>query len=112
VASETDLARRVLLRLAVLQSGEHPSHEENQDVIAIMRSVHAAMMEKGLIDWPLDDIPVQCEDAWINYAGWKVAGDFGVTSQEVVARGEEGYLDLIALSAQPHDSRDIPVTDY
>lgn len=112
MASEDDLARRVLLRIAVLQSGEQPEHHENQDVLAVMRSVHASILEKGLIDWPLDDIPVQCEDAWINYIGWKVSGDFGATTQEIVAQGEEGYLDLIALSSQPFDSRDIPVTDY
>lgn len=112
MASEADLARRILLRLAVLQAGEQPSHDESQDVIATMRSVHAAMLDKGMIDWPLDEIPVRCEDAWINYMAWKVSADFGLTTQEVAARGDEGFNDLIALSAQPIDSRDIPVTNY
>jgi len=112
VISERDTVRRVLLRLGVLQSGEQPSDEESQDVIATIRSVHASMLDKGLIDWPLDDVPVRVEDAWVNYIAFKVAAEFGVTTQEVVTRGEEGLQNLIALSSQPIDDRDIPVTDF
>lgn len=108
----TDYAARVMKRLGLLDPDENPEPKEAQDIIATMRSTHAAMLDMQLIDWPLDDIPVRCEDAWINYVAYKVSGDFAATTQEVVGRGEEGYRTLIALSAQPNDPRDIPVTDY
>lgn len=108
----TDTAARVMKRLGLLDPDENPEHKEAQDIIRIMRGAHASLMDRQLIDWPLEDIPLRCEDAWINYAAWKVSGDFAATTQEVAARGEAGYRELIALSAQPSDPRDIPVTDY
>lgn len=108
----TDVATRVMKRLGLLDPDENPSAREAQDIIATMRSSHASMLDRGLIDWPLESIPQRCEQAWINYAAWQCSSDFGATSQEVAVRGKEGYRELIALSAQPFDDRDIPVTDY
>lgn len=119
----TDIAGRVMKRLGLLDPDENPEHKEAKDIIAIMESAHASLLDRGLIDWPfrgegtgsISDpslVPARCEDAWINYAAWKCSADFGATSQEVASRGQEGYRELIALSQQPFDDRDIPVTDY
>lgn len=119
----TDIAGRVMKRLGLLDPDENPEHKEAKDIIAIMESSHASLLDRGLIDWPFrgvgtgaisdpSAIPQRCEQAWINYAAWQCSADFGATSQEVASRGQEGYRELIALSQQPFDDRDIPVTDY
>ncbi|WP_417216596.1 hypothetical protein [Alcanivorax sp.] len=123
MATLTDIAARVMKRLGLLDPDENPQAGEAKDVITIMESAHASLLDRGLIDWPfrgagtgaINDpsaIPMRCQQAWINYAAWQCSADFGATSQEVASRGQEGYRELIALSQQPHDSRDIPVTDY
>ena len=123
MATLTDIAARVMKRLGLLDPDENPEHKEARDIIAIMESAHASLLDRGLIDWPFrgtgnggisdpSGIPVRCEQAWINYAAWQCSADFGATSQEVASRGQEGYRELIALSEQPFDDRDIPVTDF
>ena len=103
---------RVMKRLGILDADESPEAKEAQDIIATMRSAHASMLDLGLIDWPLEEVPVRCQDAWVNYMAGKVSADFGASSQEVFARGAAAERELIALSSQPSDPRDIPVTDY
>lgn len=123
MATLTDIAARVMKRLGLLDPDENPENKEARDIIAIMESAHASLLDRGLIDWPFRGVgtgsigdpslvPPRCEDAWINYAAWKCSADFGATSQEVASRGQEGYRELIALSQQPFDDRDIPVTDF
>lgn len=123
MATLTDLATRVMKRLGLLDPDENPQAGDAKDIVTIMRSAHASMLDRGLIDWPLvsagtgslldtSAVPVRCEQAWINYVAWQCSGDFGATTQEVASRGQEGYRELIALSQQPIDNRDIPVTDY
>ena len=108
----TELAERVMKRLGILDADESPEAKEAQDIVKTMHSAHASMLDLGLIDWPLDDVPVRCQDAWVNYMAGKVSADFGASSQEVFARGAAAERELIALSSQPSDPRDIPVTDY
>lgn len=110
--SEQQIVRRVMLEQGVLQAGEQPSHDEYVDVRDVMRSKHAELLDDGIIDWPLDSMPVRCEDAWIKYMAGQTSNLFGVSSVELLGRSDEAYRRLIALSAQPVDPRDIPVTDY
>lgn len=108
----TDLAVRVMKRLGLLDPDENPEAKEAQDIVKTMRSAHASMLDMGLIDWPLDAIPMRCEDAWVNYMAARVSPDFGASTPEVLARGDMAETELVALSQQPDDPRDIPVTDY
>lgn len=123
MATLTDIAARVMKRLGLLDPDENPQAGEAKDIIAIMESAHASLLDRGLIDWPfrgtgtgaINDpsaIPMRCELAWIDYAAWQCSSDFGATTQEVASRGLEGFRELIALSQQPFDDRDIPVTDF
>lgn len=110
--SNVELARRIMLRLSVLQSGEVPSHEESQDLITAFQSNHAELMENGYVDWALVDMPLSAEEPWIDYMAMLSADDFGAMTQKILAFGQTGLRRLIATSQQPVDSRDIPVTDY
>lgn len=110
--TEQQMARRIMLEQGSLQSGEQPSHEEYVDIRDVMRSVHAEMLDNGLIDWPLSSIPARCEDAWIKFMAGQTANLFGLSDMDLIGRAEGAYRRLIALSAQPVDSRDIPVCDF
>lgn len=107
-----ELSRRIMKRLSLLQASEQPTSQDAADINAVQTSEHAAMLEEGLIKWPLDAIPVHSEEAWINYIAAHVSPDFGADEPIVLARGDYARKRLISLSAEPEDPRDTPVTDY
>lgn len=110
--TEQQMVRRIMLDQGTLQSGEEPEHKEFVDVRDVMRSVHKELLDNGYIDWPLNALPVRCEDAWIKFMSGQSSGLFGATTQEILVRSESAFNRLIALSAQPVDERDIPVCDF
>ena len=106
------LARRIMLEQSVLRAGEQPSAAQAADINAVQRSIHAELLERHLIDWPLESIPVHCEQAWVEYMAGKCAAMFGVKFPETYAETRDAERRLIALSAQPIDPRDNEPTDY
>jgi hypothetical protein len=108
----TELARRVMKRMGILDPAENPTSQESDDVVAIMNSVYSSMKERKHINWTLTSIPTRYQDAFISVVAYKAAPDFGVLTQELAIKGREGEKEIYALNEKPMDPRHSPVVDY
>lgn len=108
----TELARRVMKRMGILDPTENPTAQESSDVVAIMNSVYASMKELGHINWTLTSIPTRYQDAFVSVVAYKAAPDFGVLTDELILKGREGQREIFALNERRMDARHTPVVDY
>ena len=108
----TELATRALKRAGVLDPAESPTAQEATDVIAVMQSVYDSMKERGHIQWTLTDIPARYQDPFINIVAMRIAADFGVLSDTLVALGRSGEREIYALNERRIDGRGTPVVDF
>ena len=107
-----ELAKRVLKRIGALDAGENQTAAESQDVTEIMQSVYSELLERGIIDWTLTDMPTRYEDPFICVVAARVAPDFGLDSPDVQTRGVDGMRRLYQLTTRRIDPRESPAVDY
>lgn len=77
MASIRELAPRVLRKLTVLASGEHPEASDFELAMEKLRAVHSALRSRGLLRWTLDDVPdPNVQEAYVMMAAFLAAPEF------------------------------------
>lgn len=110
--TKAQLAKRVLVRMGELDPDENPTFKEDQDIQEVMLSVYSSLKDRGYIQWDLESIPVQYQDAFINVVADRASPDFGVNDPVLNQRGQMGLKEIYALSSRKIDTRESDPVDY
>jgi hypothetical protein len=110
-ATATELAKRVLQRLQVLDSTETPSSEDEQLVEDAYTDLHETLSAEGLVTWDVtDSIPTGAVIPMTAVLAAEVAQEFGIGSTDLnalIMRAEIGRLELRRLGKGTIESRTV-----
>lgn len=76
-ATAAQLARRVGLRLKVLDEGENLTTTQEADIVQAIGDLRAFLLERGLCWWDAGTIPDACLDPLTDWAAYMIAPAFG-----------------------------------
>jgi len=109
--TKTEIATRIMRRIAALDTAENPTAQEANDVIAVMDGAFETEKELGRFPFLITDMPTRYQEWFVVYAGWFVQPHFGL---QTISPDEFIFADkkLKALDASVPDTRRTPVVDY
>lgn len=84
MATQTELAIRVLQNLKVLGTGQSASVEDLQIAEQKIRAVHATLKSDQRVRWTIQSIPVEAEEPYVFMASFLAAPAFGQGLGEAV----------------------------
>lgn len=81
MATVTELARRVLGKLKVLDAVETPAAADLAKAEEKVRAAHALLKAEGLLRWTLADIPDYAEEPYVLLGAFLAADDFATLKE-------------------------------
>lgn len=112
MATQADLAKRVLRRLHVLEGGETPSAEDDAAADDAIADVYAELEENGLAYFELSDIPTAVMPGLIRMVASELAPEFGAESQLTMAYRDIGERMIRRVVSKQTDHQVIPQTYF
>ncbi len=93
--TRNELYKAALVRLNVIGATEEPNAEDGAQVAAKYESLHAMLLQKGLVAWALTaDIPEGADIPVTSMLAWAACREFSVDEQTIGSLTNEGALDL------------------
>lgn len=99
-ATAAQLARRVGLRLRVIDEGEELSSTQLADITQAIGDLRAELLERGLCWWDAGTIPDACVAPLADWVAYEVADAFGKIGNEVKRQRAETRIAALRSSEQ------------
>lgn len=97
--TQTELATEVMRHLGLLDASELPSADDREFISRVYADKAAELKDKGLVYWPLNEIPAIAFTALKKLIAAEVAIAFGVTARLPDPTGELAERELRRQSA-------------
>ncbi len=96
MATQADLAVRVLRKIRRLGTNQTPQPEDMEIVLEKLRAVHVSLAKDERIRWTINTLPEAAEEPYVFMASFLSAPEFGVgIDQAVWTWGEREITSLI-----------------
>lgn len=80
MATNIELAPRVLRKLGILAVGQTASAEDQELALQKLKAVHASLKADGALRWTLGEIPDFAEEPYVMMAAYLAAPEFGLAA--------------------------------
>ena len=110
--TNAELAKRILVKMGVLDPIENPDAKDSDAIVEIMTSVYDGLKELGHAPFVLTSIPNHYLNPFVVYVAWHAAPDFGVEGVISNVQSIKAEKDIFSFSATIEDERINPVVDF